>query len=390
MSPSSSSLSSDLPPYSSGSQETGTESAFNNLGMTTSTSDSSSATPQSSLLPANATHGRLIADHAATLRDASDWHIPESSRVPFREIPAILISIFGRYRRDSISDIVPDPVSPSGDDDEVMKYDDNPRQLMPIPGDGHAVGEPRLFYSSRANAPFEVFAVKWSGEEIRPGGRVETRDPSYEPDGEDQPLSRDASTSSASTVSDDFEHDYSLSGSTTPEPFAPERKKVSPISKIVSKHFPGHHGHKHRGSFRPTHHTQHTPSAATFRSLIKLQSNAPLRSISPDEWDPQGAYGNIIVSVSAAAGNPAKIYEAAGATGKIWYWIAARLAGHDVLVGVSTFTVYGAYDEDDKVEPEKVERESGESKATLSETAVKEVASAPTEKQLRERLLQDL
>ncbi|KAK9248604.1 hypothetical protein V1506DRAFT_551323 [Lipomyces tetrasporus] len=390
MSPSSSSLSSDLPPYSSGSQETGIESDFNNLGMTSSTSDSSGATPQSSLLPAQATDASFIADHAATLRHASDWHIPESSRVPFSEIPAILISIFGRYRRDSISDTLPDPVSPSGNDDEITKYDDSPRQLMPIPVDGHAVGEPRLFFSSRVEAPFEVFAVKWSGEEIGLVVRAETGDASHESDGEGQPLARDTSASSASTVSDDFEHDNSLSRSTTPEPFAPERKKVSPISKIVSKHFPGHHGQKHSGSFPPTHHKQHTPSAATFRSLIKLPSDSPLRSISPDEWDPQGAYGNIIVSLSAATGNPAKIYEAAGTHGKIWYWIAARLAGHDVLVGVSTFAVFGAYDEDDKVGLEEVEQESSESKATGLEKAVREETSVPTEKQLRERLLQDL
>ncbi|KAK9356076.1 hypothetical protein V1523DRAFT_403014 [Lipomyces doorenjongii] len=339
------SSSSDLPPFTSASQMSSIESAFNKLRLT-SPSDSSGATDEASvptsLLAAH--DGAFIADHAAALRYASDWHIPEASRVPFSEIPEILISLFGTFRRDCVSNAVPYAASHTEADNEA-KYDDDVRQ--PISANDHAVGEARLFYSSRVDAPFEVFAVKWSGEEILPDGTIHDR----ELDGEGNQMSRHTSGSSGSTGSDEYEHDRAMSRSTSLDSIGSEKgtsnddHSLRKITKIVTKHFAGDHAHKHHGPLTPRH-KQHNPSANTFRSLIKLPPQSPLRSISPDEWDPKGAYGNILVSVSAATGSPVKIYQAGGGQGRVWYWIVGRLVGHDVLVGVSTFAVFGTYDGD--------------------------------------------
>ncbi|KAK9388044.1 hypothetical protein V1515DRAFT_615133 [Lipomyces mesembrius] len=398
------SSSSDLPPFTSASQMSNIESAFNKLRLT-SPSDSSGATNEASvptsLLAAH--DGAFIADHAAALRHASDWHIPEASRVPFSDIPQILISLFGTFRRDCVSNTVPDAASHTEADNEA-KYDDDVSQ--PISANDHGVGEARLFYSSRGDAPFEVFAVKWSGEEILPDGNIHTHDHDRELGGEGNPMSRHTSGSSGSTGSDESEHDRPMSRSTSLDSVGSEkctssddhslRKRVLPITKIVTKHLAGDHAHKHNGPLTPRH-KQHNPSANTFRSLIKLPPQSPLRSISPDEWDPKGAYGNILVSVSAATGSPVKIYQAGGGQGRVWYWIVGRLVGHDVLVGVSTFAVFGTYDGD--AGDNEGTKEGGQKMAVTDfndnsasplERAVHEETSVPTEKQLRERRLQGL
>ncbi|KAK9333223.1 hypothetical protein V1520DRAFT_184060 [Lipomyces starkeyi] len=382
------SSSSDLPQFTSASQTSGIEAAFNKLRLT-SPSDSSGATTEASapkaLLAAH--DGAFIADHAAAMRYASDWHIPEASRVPFSEIPEILISLFGTFRRDCVSNTVPDAASHTEADNEA-KYDDDVSQ--PISANDHAVGEARLFYSSRVDAPFEVFAVKWSGEEIRWDGTIDNDDHDRESDGEGDPMSRNTSGSSGSTGSDDSEHERKAHSDDHTQ-----RKRVSPITKIA-KHLPGQHAHKHNGPLTPRH-KQHNPSAKTFRSLIKLPPDSPLRSIAPEEWDPKGAYGNILVSVSAATGSPVKIYQAGGGQGRIWYWIVGRLVGHDVLVGVSTFAVFGTYhgeagDNDGTNEGGRkmVVTAFNDNHATPLEQAVHEEVSVPTEKQLRERRLQGL
>ncbi|KAK9313346.1 hypothetical protein V1524DRAFT_448974 [Lipomyces starkeyi] len=275
--------SSDLPQVASASQTSGIEAAFNKLRVT-SPSDSSGATTEVSVPKAllAAHDGAFIAEYAAAMRHASDWHIPEASRVPFSEIPEILISLFGTFRRDCVNDDASQPIS----------------------ANDHAVGEARLFYSSRVDAPFAVFAVKWSGEEIRPDGTIDIHDQDRESNGEGDPVSRNTSGSSGSTESDDSEHDRPGSDDHT------QRKRVSPITKI-----------------------QHNPSV---RSLIKLPPDSPLRSIAPEEWDPKGVY----------AWSPVKIYQAGDGQGRIWYWIVGRLVGHDVLVGVNTFAVFGTYDGD--------------------------------------------
>ncbi|KAK9361427.1 hypothetical protein V1504DRAFT_432768 [Lipomyces starkeyi] len=287
------SSSSDLPQFASASQTSFIEAAFNKFRVT-SPSDSSGATTEASVPKA------LLAAHdgafMAAMRHASDWHIPEASRVPFSEIPEILISLFGTFR--------------------PVRYR---RMIMPSARRG----------CFTRHAPFEVFAVKWSGEEIRPDGTIDIHDHDRESNGEGDPVSRNTSGSSGSTGSDDSEHDRPGSDDHT------QRKRVAPITKTVTKHLPAQHAHKHNGPLTPRH-KQHNPSANTFRSLIKIATRfaAALHCA--------GGMG----SEGAATGSPVKIYQAGGGQGRIWYWIVGRLVGHDVLVGVSTFAVFGTYDGD--------------------------------------------
>ncbi|KAK9483644.1 hypothetical protein V1527DRAFT_491648 [Lipomyces starkeyi] len=66
----------------------------------------------------------------------------------------------------------------------------------------------------------------------------------------------------------------------------------------------------------PSHQDTSNIIRPRIRSVLLSNCHPIRRYAPPEEWDPKGAYGNILVSVSAATGSPVKIYQAGGGQGR--------------------------------------------------------------------------
>ncbi|KAK9478510.1 hypothetical protein V1514DRAFT_59833 [Lipomyces japonicus] len=304
-----------------------------------------------------------------------DWSIPAKSRINISDVPDILIAIFGRFRTDSFvtnnaqcinSITVHDPPiqvsqlasatdqSPDNDqDDDRGDSSDHEttkthaRVISPI-SDNKSKGQPRLYYSSVVEAPFEVFGLKLA--------RNSTDTSSASP-GQPFVANTEQSLYSHLPISDNpvaclsfFSAADAKQGGDNGDGANQESAVPTAASKSASQHehtlarlaklLPHPAGlHKVKKTVPPRRH-HITPSSQQFHASIKLPPDTGFRSISPEEWDPQNLYSYITVAVSAAAGGPTKIFQATGADGKAWYWIVAKLADSNIVVGVSTYAVF--------------------------------------------------
>ncbi|KAK9448885.1 uncharacterized protein V1518DRAFT_360357, partial [Limtongia smithiae] len=273
----------------------------------------------------------------------NEWHVPERSRVKFNEIPDILLSFFGRYRADSILSAAPgivadtDAAHPATSEQGAVAGSTTSSASpnhKPFTQLSAGIGEPKLFYSSSIDAPFEIFAVRWNGEAVGPSGfakspSIPAQETSSHPSALELPTSAKGSAASSSP---------------THAPISPvHRNRRESFTHIVTKHLPMPHHHPKERPEAPFHDAKVT--AKVLSALITLPHNTLLRNITPEEWDPSGAYKHILVAVAAAAGGTARIYQGNGEDGCVWYWIVAKCVGKDVVAGVSTFSIRGHNDE---------------------------------------------
>ncbi|KAK9382298.1 uncharacterized protein V2V93DRAFT_366949 [Kockiozyma suomiensis] len=273
--------------------------------------------------------GLSLVEHIKLLRDRlGDWTVPEQNRVAVEEIPDILLALFGRLRIDSVTNFR----------SLLQGYEGSTsieNQKIALEGI-KACGKPKQFFSSKVDAPFELFGVRWDGVEQSVGGD----EASCESDTPSSP----GEFASANSAGGETNSSPTVSAETEPDEQS-KHPKSFPFVHEIAKHL-----HTHKGStdsVNPRQHNMHAPTSGTFAKLIHMPSNTPVRTIAVEEFDPEGAYRHILVDITAATGCPAKVYQAVGGGGQVWYWIVGKVIGKDVVVGVSTFAVYTLPDLDE-------------------------------------------
>ncbi|KAK7204327.1 hypothetical protein BZA70DRAFT_290303 [Myxozyma melibiosi] len=378
----------------------------------------------------SSTEKQQLEDQISSLHaDQNNWSIPESSRVALDEIPDILLSLFGRFRIDSISnidDVLNHFISPAesvltlsarsqvaenSNDDGLRKDKGKTRArsasnssfapLSPVnsggfeasggthemhdrriasDADATGVGKPTQYFTSRVgDAPFEIFAVRWDGVERRRGevySDCESDDASP-PSPVLSPLPAVVPAAAPATAPAAVPTAAPTAVPAAAPAVETEHHRHNPAATIaheIKRHIPHTHGHS-----KPTTSTKseervhtHAPTAQTFAGLIKLPSNTPIRTIDADEFDPEGAYRHILVDISAATGSPAKVYQAVSGSGRVWYWVVGKVNGKDVVAGVSTFVDRGIRDEEDEERKEEKEKEEEEGEKKKEEEKKKD------------------
>ncbi|KAK9469595.1 hypothetical protein V1512DRAFT_256621 [Lipomyces arxii] len=284
------------------------------------------------------------------------WSVPVDRRVPIKAIPEILVSMYGLIKRDSVIT------------------------------DGGYVGEARLHYSSKVDAPFELFAVQWNGEnfqpeELTPGNahphHLSPKIPATEPaEAQELALSDTLHSSSSDSPPDSPAASANPGKVQDDDSKTKHRSRAKSITHAVTKHLHARHFEVSPPPSGKLAVTQHNPSAYTFTKLIKLPPDTSLRSISPGEWDPNQEYSHIIINISAATGSPAKIYQASTLDGTMLYWIVGRVAGTDVLVGVSTYARFSNASLPEDAQPQSPAKDKPEVKTAIFKADGKDIKSA--------------
>ncbi|KAK9463416.1 uncharacterized protein V1516DRAFT_616807, partial [Lipomyces oligophaga] len=258
------------------------------------------------------------------------WRLPTNKRVNVSEVPSILISLFGRLRSDSHSNLT--KTHTGGFEASGGIHEMHSHRISQVFADDTGVGKPIMIYSSKIDAPFELFAVKWDGKEI-----TGLNEPQHEHENwQYSPATQESPAMSATGTTEDAANKQANSQN---------RSRSKSITHRITKHL-------HRSSHSPAlklsidHQTQYTPSSATFRIILDLPKDMSVRSIPYQEWDPEGLYSHILVDISAATGSPIRIYEGISGDSRVWYWVVGRVIGKDVLVGACTFAIHSTFAKD--------------------------------------------